>query len=65
MRLPMWRKSQVWDRFAETTQKMREDYTGVPAKPLGKRCAMAHIGEAVNLAQVLEKHGGKASLSCF
>ena len=47
------------DRFAETTQKMGEDYTGKPAKPLGNRSALVHVGDPVNLAETLEQHDGK------
>ncbi len=47
------------DRFAETTQKMTEDYTGKSAQPLGGRSAMVHVGEPVNLAEVLDHNGGK------
>jgi len=47
------------DRFAETSQKMGEDYTGKSAKPLGDRSALVHVGDPVNLAELLDQHDGK------
>jgi hypothetical protein len=47
------------DRFAETVEKMGEDYTGKPHRPLGARVSLVHIGEPVNLAKKLQEHEGK------
>lgn len=47
------------DRFAETVEKMGEDYTGKARRPLGPRVSLVHIGEPMNLAERLEQHAGK------
>lgn len=47
------------DRFAETVEKMGEDYTGKTRRPLGARASLVHIGEPVDLAKRLEEHAGK------
>ena len=47
------------DRFAETAQKLNEDYTGKSARPLGERSALVHVNEPINLAEVLDQHDGK------
>ena len=47
------------DRFAETSQKMGEDYTGKSAKPLGDRAALVHVGEPLHLGEMLDQHDAK------
>ncbi len=56
---PYVAERQSVDRFAETSQKMGEDYTGKSARPLGDRAALVHIGDPVNLAELLDQHGSK------
>ncbi|MFK5924964.1 MAG: hypothetical protein QM496_22515, partial [Verrucomicrobiota bacterium] len=56
---PYVAESPTVDRFAETTQKMREDYTGESAKPIGRRAALVRVGEPVNLAELFAKHESK------
>ena len=47
------------DRFAETAQKLNEDYTDNSARPLGERSALVHVNEPINLAEALDQHDGK------
>lgn len=57
--LPYFKEKQTLDRYAETVDRLCEDFYSRPFPPLGRRKAMAKIGMPVSMKKMLDEAGGK------
>jgi len=60
--LPYLKERNTLDRYAETVERLCEDFylRGVP--PLGPRKAMARVGSPISLQKVLDRSGGNTRM---
>ena len=55
--LPYLNESPILDRYAETVERLCEDFYSRSERPLGPRKAMAKVGAPISMRKLLEKSG--------
>ena len=57
--LPYLNQDPTLDRYAETVERLHEDFHSKAARPLGRRKAMAKVGDPFSVGEFARQAGGK------